>query len=167
MKVSHLVIAVVVGLSVSWEAVADTSQLRVRALRQARKMARMAPPAEVSAMKNTNFDGVWGGRYIFNARGSSCGSRLTSLDFRHLLVTRGGAGYLSTNHDGDFNGRSRDKGRKWEFVKSYSSRGRQIALAVVYQSLARNGNSAATGLGVSISGGCVLSFGGNSIRLAL
>ena len=166
MKMSYLIVAVAVVCSLSWEAVADTAQLRVRALRQARKASRMAPSSEVSAMKNTNFDGVWGGRYLFNSRGSSCGSRLTSFDFRHLLVTRGGSGYLSTNHDGDFNGRSRDKGRKWEFVKSYSSRGQTVALAVVYQSLARNGNSAATGLGVSISGGCVFAFGGNAIRLA-
>ena len=166
MKLHHVVVAIAVALSFSFDAVADTSQLRVRALRQARKIARTTPPPEVSAAKNTNFDGVWGGRYVYSSRSSSCGTRLTSFDFRHILVTRGSSGYLSTNHDGDFRGRSRDKGRKWEFVKGVSVGGRPAALVVVYQSLARSGISAGTGVAVSVRGGCLISYGANSIRLA-
>ena len=166
MKVSKLVVAVVVAFSFSFEASADMSQLRVRALRQARKLARTAPPAEVSAAKNTNFDGVWGGRYVYSSRSSSCGTRLTSFDFRHLLVTRGSSGYLSTNHDRDFTGRSRDKGRRWEFVKRLSSSGGSGVIAVVYHSIARNGNSAGAGYGISLSTGCDLVYSANAIRLA-
>ncbi len=165
MKLSHLIVAVAVVCSLSWEAVADTSQLRVRALRQARKAARMAPSAEVSAMKNTTFDGIWGGRLFFNSR-STCANRLNSFDFRHLLLTKGGSGYLSTNHDRDFTGRSRDKGRRWEFVKGASVGGRRAAIAVVYHSLSRNGNSAGAGYGLSIEGVCDAIYAGNAIRLA-
>jgi hypothetical protein len=165
MKIAQLVVAVVVALSFSFEASADTSQLRVRALRQARKLARTAPPAEVSAAKNTNFDGMWGGRFVYSSR-SSCARRLSSFNFRHLLVTRRGSGYLSTNHDSDFTGRSRDKGRRWEFVKRFSSSGASGVIAVVYHSIARNGNSAGAGYGISFSGGCDLVYVANAIRLA-
>ena len=160
------VVAVLLGLSFVSEAVADEAMLRVRALRAARKMTRTEAVPEVSAKVNTNFQGGWGGRYIYYARGSSCGTRLTSFDFRHVLVNRGASGYLSTNHDGDFTGRSRDRGRKWEFVKGISVGGRPAALAIVYQSLARNGSSASTGLGLSIAGGCLVSYGAKAIRLA-
>jgi hypothetical protein len=166
MKKYCLIVAALLGLSFASEAVADDVMLRVRALRAARKMVRAEPGPDVSAKINTNFQGRWGGRYIYSSRGSSCGTRLTSFDFRHVLLSRGASGYLSTNHDGDFTGRSRDRGRKWEFVKGISAGGRPAALAIVYQSLARNGNSASTGAAISISGGCVVSYGANAIRLA-
>ena len=163
MKMSHLIVAVAVVCSLSWEAVADTSQLRVRALRQARKAARMAPSKVVSAMKNTNFDGVWGGRLYADSR-STC-SVPRSFDFRHRLTTRGGSGYLATNHARDFAGRSRDKGRRWEFVRGDTAGGRRAMVVIIYHSLARNGNSASVGFGVSIEGACDALFGGNAIRL--
>jgi hypothetical protein len=165
MKLHHVVVAIAVALSFSFDAGADTSQLRVRALRQARKIARTTPQPEVSAAKNTNFDGVWGGRYVYSS-GSSCAQRLSSFNFRHVLVTRGGSGYLSTSHDRDFTGRSRDKGRRWEFVKRFSSGSASGVVAVVYHSLSRNGNSAGSGYVISFNGRCELVYVGNSIRLA-
>lgn len=69
-----------------------------------------------------------------------------------------------TNHAGDFNGRSRDKGRRWEFARNISVGGRPGVLAVVYANLARNGGSAVTGLGLSLSGGCNFVFGANALR---
>jgi hypothetical protein len=165
MKAKYFVVAVVVALSLSWEARSDDTQLRTRALRQARRIARTSPAGEVSTMTNTNFAGVWGGRYIYSSRGSTCGTRLTSFQFRHLLLTRGSSGSLSTNHDGDFGGRSRDRGRRWEFAKGISAGGRPGVLVIVYQSLARNGNTAATGAAVSV-GGCTVAYGANAIRLA-
>jgi len=166
MKVKHVAVAIAVALSLSWEARSDDSQLRARALRHARRMARTSSAGEVSAMSNTNFAGVWGGRYVYSSRGSSCGTRLTSFQFRHLLLTRGASGSLSTNHDGDFGGRSRDRGRRWEFAKGVSVGGRPAVLGIVYQGLARNGNTAATGAAISISGGCDLLYVANAIRLA-
>lgn len=166
MNVKHIAVAIVVALSVSWEARSDDSQLRARALRQARRIARSSSAEEVSVMTNTNFAGVWGGRYIYSSRGSTCGTRLTSFDFRHLLLTRGSSGSLSTNHDGDFGGRSRDRGRRWEFAKGISVGGRPAVLAIVYQSLARNGNTAATGAAISVRGGCTVVYVANAIRLA-
>ena len=166
MRVNHVLLAIAVSFGVCLDAGAQTSQLRVRALRQARKMVKSSPAGEVSALTNTNFDGIWGGRYVYSSSASSCATRLTSFNYRHVLVTNRGSGYLSTNHDGDFTGRSRDRGRRWEFVKGNSVGGRPAALAVVYQSLARNGNTAATAAAVSISGGCLVSYGANSIRLA-
>jgi hypothetical protein len=163
MKLSHLFVAVAVVCSVSWEAVADTSQLRGRALRQARKAARLALSSEVSAMGNTNFDGLWGGRLFADSR-STC-SVPRSFDFRHRLTTRGGSGYLATNHARDLSGRSRDKGRRWEFVRYDSVGGRRAVVVIVYHSLARNGNSAGVGFGVSIEGSCDAIFGGKAIRL--
>jgi hypothetical protein len=166
MNVKHIAVVIAVVFSLSWEAWAETSQLRVRALRQARKMARSAGSSEVAAFKNTNFDGMWGGRYVYSSRGSSCGTRISSFQFRHLVVTKGSSGYISTNHDGSFNGRSRDKGRRWEFTKGISVNGRPALLAIVYQNLARNGNSAVTAIGINISGGCLVVYGANSVRLA-
>jgi hypothetical protein len=163
MKLSHLIVVAAVVCSFSFEAVADTSQLRVRALRQARKVARMAPSAELSAAKNTNFDGVWGGRLYADSR-STC-SVPRSFDFRHRLTTRGGSGYLATNHARDLTGRSRDKGRRWEFVRADSVGGRRAMVVIIYHSLSRNGNSAGVGFGVSIEGACDALFGGNAIRL--
>jgi hypothetical protein len=66
MKAKYFVVAVVVALSLSWEARSDDTQLRTRALRQARRIARTSPAGEVSTMTNTNFAGVWGGRYIYS-----------------------------------------------------------------------------------------------------
>ena len=166
MNIKLIVIAVAVMLPLPCKAESDDALLRVRALREARKMVRSSNQGEVTVLKNTNFSGIWGGRYLFSSRGSNCSTRLSSFDFRHLLTTHGSSGYLATNHDGDFTGRSRDKGRRWEFVKSVTINGRPGALAIVYQNLARNGNSAATGAALSISGGCLFAYGANAIRLA-
>ena len=166
MKIRCLILAASLAMGFVSECVADEAMLRVRALRAARKMVRTAPSPELTAMKNTNFQGIWGGRYNYSSRGSTCGTRVTSFNFRHVLLTKGGSGFLGTNHDGDFNGRSRDKGRKWEFIKGLSVGGRPAALAIVYQSLARNGNSAGTGAAISIQGGCIVAYGANAIRMA-
>lgn len=167
MKIHHILFSLSLSLSLVSEVLADDAMLRVRALRAARKMVRTAPSAEVTTMKkNTTFDGIWGGRYVYSPRSSTCGTRLSSFDFRHVFLTKGGSGYLYTNHDGDFTGRSRDKGRKWEFVKGVTVGGRPAGLAVVYQNLAKNGNSAATGVAIVITGGCTISYGANSVRLA-
>lgn len=163
----YRVFAVIVSvLSIVVDADADEGRLKMRALRQARKLVRASSTAEVVTMTNTTFDGVWGGRYVFSSRGSTCTPRLTSFDFNHLLITRGASGYLSTNHDGDFNGRSRDRGRRWEFVKGMYVNGRPAGVAIIYQSLARNGDSAATGAAVSIRGGCVITYLATAVRLA-
>ncbi|MEN9847204.1 MAG: hypothetical protein RIS36_2351 [Pseudomonadota bacterium] len=166
MKINSLVLALSLSMGFVSECVADEAMLRVRALRAARKMVRTAPSSQLTAMKNTNFQGIWGGRYFYTSRGSTCRTRVASFDFRHVLLTKGGSGFLSTNHDGDFTGRSRDKGRKWEFVKGMTIGGRPAALAIVYQSLARNGNSAGTGAAISIQGGCIVAYGANAIRMA-
>jgi hypothetical protein len=114
-------------------------------------------------MKNTTFDGIWGGRLFADPR-STC-SVPRSFDFRHRLTTRGGSGYLATNHARDLSGRSRDKGRRWEFVRYDSVGGRRGIVVIVYHSLARSGNSAGVGFGVSLEGSCDAIFGGNAIRL--
>ncbi|MEY4668115.1 MAG: hypothetical protein RL518_814 [Pseudomonadota bacterium] len=166
MKIRSLIVAATLAIGFVSEGFADDAMLRVKALRAARKMARGAVSSEVSAMKNSNFQGIWGGRYFYAPRNSSCSTRVASFDFRHVFLTKGGAGYLSTNHDGNFNGRSRDKGRRWQFAKGITVGGRPGVLAVVYQSLAKNGNSAATGAAISITGGCIVSYGANAVRLA-
>jgi hypothetical protein len=166
MKYWHFIVASVLAVSVTGRAIADDGLLRMRALRQARKLMRSSPSADVHALKNTTFDGVWGGRYVYHSGGSTCSPRIASFDFRHMLVTKKSSGYLSTNHDGDFTGRSRDKGRRWEFVKGIYIGGRPAGLAIVYQNLARNGKSAATGAAISVQGGCLITYVANSIRLA-
>jgi hypothetical protein len=157
MKIRCLILALSLSMGFVSECVADEAMLRVRALRAARKMVRTAPSPELTAMKNTNFQRIWGGRYNYSSRGSTCGTTLTSFNFRHVLLTKGGSGFLSTSHDGDFTGRSRDKGRKWEFVKGITAGGRPAALAIIYQSIARNGNSAGTSAAVIVRGGCIVS----------
>lgn len=166
MKIRYFILALSIALSLVPEVLADDDLLRIRALRAARKVARMTTPPEVSAKGNTNFGGIWGGRYVFAPGASNCGSRLSSFQFRHLFGTRGSSGYMNTNHDGEFFGRSRDKGRRWEFGKSVSSGGRRAVVAVVYHSLARNGNSAGTAYVLSISGGCTVTYVANAVRLA-
>lgn len=166
MRSSRLVYAVVLLLGLVADASADDELLRGRALRLARKMAGASKSGDVNALKNTNFDGVWGGRYSYSSRLSTCSSSLSGFNFQHVFVTRGGSGFLSTNHDGDFRGRSRDKGRRWEFVKTMTVGGRPAALAVVYSNLARNGNTAGTGVVLSISGGCLITYQGSARRMA-
>jgi hypothetical protein len=166
MNLGHLFLATAVVLSLAGEVAADDGHLKLRALRQARKLVRASYSGDVGALRNTTFDGVWGGRYVFSTRGSTCTPRLTSLAFEHVFFTRGSSGYLSTNHDGDFNGRSRDRGRRWEFGKGIYVNGRPAAVAIVYQNLSRNGNSAATGVAISIRGGCMLTYLATAIRVA-
>ena len=161
-----LFLAVSISLSLSVNAYGDDGLLRIRALRVARKVARTAPTPGVTVKKNTNFEGVWGGRYYYASGASTCGTSVSSFDFRHLLVNRGSNGILSTNHAGDFNGRSRDKGRRWEFSKGITVGGRPAAIFVLYQNLSRNGDSAVTGIGFALQGGCVISYGANAVRLA-
>lgn len=157
---------VVLSFTLCSEVFADDGYLRHRALRAARKMMRSAPAGEIQASGNTNFDGIWGGRYFYVPRASTCGTRLNSFDFRHVFLTKKGDGYLMTNHDGDFTGRSRDKGRRWEFSRNLTVRGVPATIAVVYMSLARNGGSASTGISIAFRGGCVVSYGASAIRLA-
>jgi hypothetical protein len=166
MNCKQLVVAVAVALSTPWKAEADDAPLRMRVLRELRKMVRSSPQGDVTVLKNKNFDGIWGGRYFYSPRASTCGSPISSFDFRHLLATRGVAGALSTSHDGNFAGRSRDKGRRWEFGKTIPVNGRSAVILVGYASLARNGNSAATAYGLRTDSGCILTFGANAIRLA-
>lgn len=167
MRLKPIICAVVVSLTVGTDAFADNVTLKYRALQAARRMARQAipnPTGEVVLLKNTTFDGIWGGRYIYAPQGSTCSTTVSSFDFRHVFLTQKGNAFLSTNHDGDFTGRSRDKGRRWEFAKEVSFRGAPAIIAVVYQNLAKNGNSAATGVGLSIRGGCTVTYVGNAIR---
>jgi hypothetical protein len=166
MRLKPIFCAIVAILSVGSDAFADNMTLKYRAIQAARRMARQEPVGEISSLKNTSFDGIWGGRYLFSPRSSTCSTKLSSFQFRHIFVTQKANGYLATNHDGDFTGRSRDKGRRWEFSKGVSYRGTSAVVVVVYQSLARNGNSAGTGIAVSVRGGCTLSWGGIALRLA-
>jgi hypothetical protein len=145
------------------DTVAENASDKLRALRLARHVARAVPSSEVTSQANTNFDGAWAGRYWYSPQNSTCPSNISSIDFRHLLVTRGGSGVLRTNHAGDFNGASRDKGRRWEFTRAVSVGGRPAILAVVYLNLARNGGSAGSAYGVSV-GACRLVFVGNALR---
>jgi len=165
MKIRCFIIAASLVLSLVPEAFADDAALRVRALRAARKLFPSEGIPEVSTKANTNFQGAWGGRYIFYPGGSSCGTSLTSIDFRHVLRSRGASGSLATNHAGGFNGRSRDRGRRWEFVRGTSVNGQQAAVVVLYQNLARSGRSAATGMALTIRGGCTYTYVANAIRL--
>lgn len=166
MKNLYCIIAAFLAVSVVPEVFADDIPLRAQAIRAARKLIRSQASPELSTKANTNFQGAWGGRYIFYPGGSSCPTNLTSLDFRHVLRTRGSSGYLSTNHAGGLNGRSRDRGRRWEFVRTTSFNGRQAAVLVLYQSLARNGSTAGTGMVLTIRGGCTYMYVANAIRLA-
>ena len=168
MSCKQVVIAVVVAVALStpWRAEAEDALLKMRVFRELRKMTRASSHGEVAALKNKNFDGIWGGRYFYSSRNSTCGSLVSSFDFRHILGTRGGAGALSTSHDGNFAGRSRDKGRRWEFGKTIPVNGRSAVILVGYASLARNGNSAATAYGLRTDSGCILTLGANAIRLA-
>ena len=166
MRIKPIFCAVMVIVSIGTDAFADDVTLKYRALQAARRMARYESGNQVTPLKNTTFGGIWGGLYIFSPRSSTCSTKLTSFNFRHVFLTQKGNGYLATNHDGDFTGRSRDKGRRWEFSKGVSYRGAAAVIAVVYQSLARNGASAGTGVAVSVRGGCTLSWGGNALRLA-
>jgi hypothetical protein len=166
MNCKQLVVAVAVALSTPWKAEADDAPLRMRVLRELRKMVRSSPQGDVTVLKNKNFDGIWGGRYFYSPRASTCGSPISSFDFRHLLATRGVAGALATSHDGDFPGRSRDKGRRWDFGKVITVDGRSAGMVIAYGSLARKGNSAATVFGLRANNGCILTFGANAIRLA-
>jgi hypothetical protein len=145
---------------------AETSHDRVRALRLARNMVRQSSSAEVEMLKNKSFDGIWGGRYYYASAASTCPNRIPSFNFRHLLVTHGGSGYLSTNHAGDFTGRSRDKGRRWEFVKSVTISGRPALIGVIYGSLAKNGNTAVTAAAIVLKDACTLAYGSRATRLA-
>jgi len=145
------------------DTVAENASDKLRALRLARHVARAVPSSEVTSQANTNFDGAWAGRYWYSPQNSTCPSPIGTVDFRHLFRTRGGDGLLITNHDGSFGGRSRDKGRRWEFAKSVSAGGRTAGLAVVYGNLARNGGSAGSAYGVSV-GACRLVFVGTALR---
>jgi hypothetical protein len=164
MKIRYFIIAALLALSLVPEAFANNAALRVRALRAARKLFPSEGAPEVSTKANTNFQGAWGGRYIFYPGGSTCATSVTSIDFRHVLRSRGASGYLATNHAGGFNGRSRDRGRRWEFVRGTSINGRQAALVVFYHNLARNGSTAATGMMLTIRGGCTYGYVANAIR---
>lgn len=166
MKKKYLLCAAILAMNIPGEVFASDAALRVRALRAARSVVRGEPSPELSAKRNTDFQGLWGGRYIFYPGASTCGTSITSINFRHVLSSRGSSGYLATNHAGDFTGRSRDRGRRWEFVKGTSVNGRQAALVVVYQSLARNGSSAGTGISLTVRGGCTYTYVANAIRLA-
>ena len=165
MKNIFCIIALSLAISVVPEAFADEIPLRVQALRAARKVFRSEGSPEISTKANTNFQGVWGGRYIFYPGGSSCPTNVTSIDFRHALRTRGASGYLATNHAGGLNGRSRDRGRRWEFLRTTSFNGRQAAVLILYQSLARDGRTAGTGMAFTIRGGCTYMYVANAIRL--
>ncbi len=145
---------------------ADDGLLRGRALRLARKMAARYQAGDVTALKNTNFDGVWGGRYSYSPRVSTCSPRTLGFNFQHVFLTRKGSGFLSTNHAGDFTGRSRDKGRRWEFVRRLTVGGRPGELAIVYGNLSRDGNTANTIVAIQARGGCLLAYQGTAVRLA-
>lgn len=164
-KALIMVLAGVLSFS-ALAALAEESGHTARALRLARRVTGNGEVVNsVLLKKNTNFDGVWSGQYRYTARGSTCSTRLTRFNFEQLFITNGSRGLLSTNHDGDFNGRSRDKGRRWEFVKSVSVGGRPAVLAIVYGNLAKNGQSAATGIAISISGGCRIVWEASARRI--
>ncbi|MFO0417196.1 MAG: hypothetical protein ACK5Y6_07905 [Pseudomonadota bacterium] len=163
--VTSILLTVVFTLTSASHALAEYNEQKRQAIRIARRIARTEPTPDVVSMANTNFDGVWAGRYVFSSRVSTCTPRLQSFNFQHVFITRGGRGILSTNHDGDFTGRSRDKGRKWEFSKNITVAGRPAVLAVIYQNLARNGSSAATAIGIQFVGGCSIAYGAAAVRV--
>ena len=85
--------------------------------------------------------------------------------FRHVLNQVGGNASLQTSHDGGFGGRSRDKGRRIEFVKQVATAtGGTCAIAVVYKNLSNNKAVSGTGYAVRCSNGCDATYGANAIR---
>jgi hypothetical protein len=163
--VASILLTVVFTFTAASNALAEYNEQKRQAIRIARRVARMEPTPDVVSMANTNFDGVWAGRYAYASGASTCPSRLRSFNFQHVFITRGGRGILSTNHDGDFTGRSRDKGRKWEFAKNITVGGRPAVLAVIYQNLAKNGSSAGTALALILPGGCIVAYGAAAVRV--
>jgi hypothetical protein len=160
------VCALVLILSFVADASAEDGRLGGRSLRLARKMLRHSQSGDVSVLKNTTFDGVWGGRYSYSSRLSTCSNRVSGFNFQHVFLTRKGSGFLSTNDAGDLTGRSRDKGRRWEFQRRITAGGRPAELAIVYGNLSRNGNTATTIFLLNIQGGCLFGYQATAVRLA-
>jgi len=117
----------------------------------------------VTSKAGPNFSGFWAGRYIKVSE--TCASRVSSIDFRHALNQAGGRARLATNHDGNFTGSSRSKGRRLDFGKSVTfSNGVTCGLGLVYRDMARNQRSATTALAAVCNNGCRVAFGGNALR---
>jgi hypothetical protein len=107
-----------------------------------------------------DFSGRWAGRYV-KVRDNCGRADIPSFLFRHILRQNGGSASLATSHDGNFSGRSRDRGRRLEFEKPATS---NCNVAVVYKNLSNNRRVSGTGYAVACSNGCVVSFGANAIR---
>jgi hypothetical protein len=111
-----------------------------------------------------NFSGWWAGQYVRVQTNCLGAPSPTGFLFRHILRQDGGFASLATSHDGPFQGRSRDKGRRLEFVKRIPVQGGSCNVAVVYKDLAKNGRTTGTGYAVSCSNGCQVGYVANAIR---
>jgi len=115
------------------------------------------------AAKSPDYTGFWAGRFV--PAGSTCTGRVDSFLFRHSLYQQGGSALLSTSHDGTFSGQSRDKGRRIEFGKTFSSRYGPLEVAVFYKNLSKNRR--VTGIGYVMyyqNYDCYFGYVANGIR---
>jgi hypothetical protein len=137
-----------------------------RALQVARTRAQNKNSAgfEFQRRRGTDYAGLWAGRYILVQ--ANCTGFTSSFLFRHHLQMMGNQVALSTSHDGTLRGMTRNGGRRVEVATEYvRSNNRYVQAVVIYDK--NSGSSAATGLGVRVSGpfgSCVAGYGANAIR---
>lgn len=137
-----------------------------RALQVARTRAQNKTSAGFDFQSNRGRDyaGLWAGRYVLVQ--ANCTGFASSFVFRHQLQMMGNQVALSTSHDGTLMGMTRKGGRRVEVATEYMrSNNRYVQAVVIYDKNA--GTSAATGLGVRVSGpfgSCVAGYGATAIR---
>lgn len=137
-----------------------------KALRVAKVRAGKKGASELSFHKKprTDYSGLWAGRYVLVT--TNCTGFSPSFLFRHQLQLMGNQVALATSHDGTLYGMSRKGGKRIETGVQYvRPNGVFVQAVVVYDN--NSGMSAATGLGVRVTGrngSCTAGYGATSIR---
>ena len=165
MRLPVIIATIVFAVFTSTTAHSETENTRYQARKALRSIGFWARGKATGSRKIANLTGLWRGTYTLYPEASTCLMKIPEIKIEHIFAQVGASALLGTDNIGEMMGRSRDKGRMWEFSHTILINGRPTVFLVVYQNFIKGRDVALTGLAIKVSGGCTYVYVAGASRI--